>query len=245
MSIHKEIHGGLMKASEKRLEHTRRAYRMLRAPQEPRILDVGCGSGDVTIELAKISGGRATGLDIDASALEELARNAREAGLAGRIETVNRSMLEIDFPDETFDIVWAEGAIHIIGFERGLDEMRRLIKPDGSLVLHEMLWLRPNPPPEIRSRWHGVYPGIRTAPEYVAEIPRHGYEPVGHFTLPEEFWWEEYYGPLTERVRALRGKHAGDRAALAVLDREEREAELYRRNARWYGSGFFVMRRVP
>jgi ubiquinone/menaquinone biosynthesis C-methylase UbiE len=244
VSIHKEIHAGLMRASEKRLEHTRRAFRMLPPIREPRILDLGCGTGDVTIELVKLSCGRATGLDIDESALAELERNARAAGLMGRIETVNRSMFEIDFVDETFDIVWAEGAIHIIGFERGLDEIRRLIRPRGFLVVHEMLWLRPNPPSEIRSGWHGVYPGIRTAPEYLAEIPKHGYETIEHFTPPEDFWWDEYYGPLVERVRSLRTKYAGDAAALAALDREEREAELYRRNARWYGSGFFVMRRT-
>jgi len=243
MSIGKEIRAGLFEGNQARLVHTRRAHAMLPRMEEPRILDVGCGSGDVTIELVKLAGGRAIGFDCDASALEKLARNAREAGLAERIETVNRSMLAIDFADESFDIVWAEGAIHIIGFERGLDEWRKLIRAGGFLVVHEGVWLRPNPPREIRDGWSGNYPGIRTAPEYIAAIPKNGYEPVGHFTLPETFWWDEYFGPLVERVRALRAKHAGDAAALAVLDREEREAELYRRNAGWYGSGFFVMRK--
>ena len=84
----------------------------------------------------------------------------------------------------------------------------------------------------------------RTASEYIDAIPAYGYELVGHFMLPENVWWIEYFGPLEERILALRKKYAGDCEALVVLDREEREVDLFKKYPAWYGSGFFVMQKV-
>ena len=75
------------------------------------------------------------------------------------------------------------------------------------------------------------------------QIAACGYDQVGHFALPEETWWIEYYGPLEARVQGLRQAYAGDREALALLDREQREIDLFKRHQRWYGSAFFVMQR--
>jgi len=58
-------------------------------------------------------------------------------------------MLAIDFPLEHFDIIWAEGSIFIMGFEKGLKNWRNYIKPKGYLVVHEMAWLKPDAPEEI------------------------------------------------------------------------------------------------
>lgn len=152
-------------------------------------------------------------------------------------------MLEMNFPDESFDIIWSEGSIHIIGFEKGLEEWRRFIRPNGFLVVHEMAWLRPNPPQEIVDHWRRVYPGMRTVSAYIEQIPIYGYELVGHFPLPEDVWWLDYYGPLEERIRELREKHAEDQTALRMLDEEQREVDLFKRYSQWYGSAFFVMRK--
>jgi SAM-dependent methyltransferase len=242
-NISAEIHEGLDGESTVRLEYTRRAFRMLPALDRPRILDVGCGRGAPALELARLSGGEVVGLDVDQPALDAFAARMEAAGVSERVRAVNRSMFEIDFPDASFDIIWIEGAIHVIGFERGLREWRRLIKPRGYMVVHEMAWLQPDPPREIVDRWRPVFPGIRTVPEYVGLIPRHGYELVGHFALPEDVWLRDYFDPLEERIGALRQKYAGDRQAQAVLDREQREVDLHRAYARWYGSAFFLMQK--
>jgi len=218
---------------------------MIPTLRRPRILDVGCGEGGATLELAKPSNGEVTGLDIHQPSLERLARRIGEAGLSGRIHVVKGSMLEMDFPDESFDITWSEGSIHVIGFERGLHEWRRFIKPKGFLVVHEATWPRHEPPHELYEHWRGRYRGIRTVSGYVDAIPAYGYELVGHFTLPENVWWIEYFGPLEERILALREKHAGDGEALAVFDREEREVDLFKKYPKWYGSAFFVMQKAP
>ena len=239
--IYKQIHEGLLYASPERLGFTRKAFRMLPRLDKPRILDVGCGHGGPTLELAKLSKGEVVGLDIDQTSLDELSMRIKKEGLLRRAHLVNCSMLEICFQDKSFNIIWSEGAIQFIGFEKGLEAWKRLIKPKGFLVVHEMAWLRPDPPHEIADHWRQVYPGIRTVPEYIEEIQRHRYDLIGHFSLPEEFWWSDYYGPREERTVELRSKYAEDSLALKMLAKKQGEIELFKKYSKWYGSAFFVM----
>jgi ubiquinone/menaquinone biosynthesis C-methylase UbiE len=239
--IQRELHRELSRGSPARLDFTRKAFKMLPDLDNPRILDVGCGQGGPTLELARLSGGQVTGLDIDQSALDELARRAHEDGLSDRVQVVHGSMFDMEFADRSFDVIWAEGSMHILGFERALGEWRRFIRPCGFLIVHEMAWLRPDPPSESMSCWQMAYPGIRTVSEYVKEIPDHGYDLVGHFVLPDDFWWIDYYVPMVARIRELRRKYSEDQAAQRTLDREQHAADLYKKYSKWYGSVFLVM----
>lgn len=241
--IQRELHGELSRGSPARLSFTRKAFQMLPDLENPRILDVGCGQGGPTLELAQLSGGHVTGLDIDPVALDELARRAEEEGLSDCIEALQGSMFDMDFAEESLDIIWAEGSMHILGFERALGEWRRLIRPGGFLVVHEMIWLRPDPPAEVVNCPELAYPGIRTVSEVVEQVPYHGYDLVGHFVLPEDFWLLDYFDPMMARICELRRKYAADQAAQRTLDREQRAADLYRKHAKWIGSVFLVMQK--
>jgi SAM-dependent methyltransferase len=241
--IRHEIYEGLGEASSIGLNFTRKAFQMLPKLDRPRILDVGCGQGRATLELARLSGGQVVGLDIDQAALEVLSRKIDEEGLSDRVRIVHGSMFDLDFPDESFDVLWAEGALNVIGFESGLRGWHRLIKPGGFLVVHEGVWLQPDPPQAIVDRWQPVFPEINTVPGYVAQLPRFGYELVGHFPLPEDFWWLNYYARIDERIRGLRQTYAADQASQKILDQEQREVDLYREHRQWYGSAFLVMQK--
>lgn len=239
-----EMHRGLPKEGAGRIEFTRKAFQMLPKMDRPNILDIGCGTGEPTIELARLSNGVITGLDVNRQFLDELERKAEELNLSHRVRTLNLSLFDMDFPDESFDVIWAEGSIFLIGFEKGLMEWKRFIKSNGFLVVHEMSWLRPDPPREIWDYWERVYPGINTIQENLDVIPSCGYVVIGHFALPEDAWWELYYGPLEERIRALREKrYKNDPISLAVLDKEQKEVDLYRKYSKWYGSAFYVMQK--
>lgn len=242
--IHKELHASLDFSSPERLGFTRRAFQLLPRLQSPDILDVACGRGGPALELAKMTTGQITAIDIDEVALSEVTRRFEQEGLPERVRVLNCSVHHMDFPDESFDIIWAEACIHIVGFERGLDEWRRFLKPRSFLVVHEMAWLRPDPPDGIAAYWRKVFPGIRTVLEYATAIPLHGYDLKGHFALPEDFWWRDYYGPLESRIGELREKHGKDREIVAQLNEEQRQVDLYKRYSRWFGSAFFVMQRL-
>ena len=75
-----ELYAGLDEGSGARYEYTRRAYGMLTGMDQPRLLDVGCGRGGVTLELAQLTGGEVVAIDVDASSLETLRARARQEG---------------------------------------------------------------------------------------------------------------------------------------------------------------------
>jgi len=152
-NILEEIYQDLQRENPPRLEFTRRAFELLQQLDAPRILDIGCGQGEPTLELARLSKGEIIGMDTNQGDLDELTRKIEKSGLSDRVHVVNGSMLDIKLPDESFDVIWSEGSIQFIGFEKGLEEWRRLLKPSGFLVIHEMTWLRPDPPGEIVDRW--------------------------------------------------------------------------------------------
>ena len=95
----------------KLLQYTRKAFKMLPELQKPRILDIGCGTGVVTLELARLSNGRVVGIDTDQAALDKLNVKIEQARLLDRIKTLNCSMRDMRFRDGSFDIIWSEGAI--------------------------------------------------------------------------------------------------------------------------------------
>lgn len=241
MDLFFEIHKDLPREAPGDDASTRRAYGMLpRLPKEPSILDMGCGPGAQTLELARISGGTITALDLHEPFLADLERRADAAGLGDRITTHLKPMQDPGLPDRSFDLIWSEGAIYIIGFEEGLRAWRRLLKPGGAIAVTEISWLKPNPPREVAETWSTWYPGMASIEENLKRITRQGYRVLGHFTLPESAWWEPYYNPILKRIERLRAQYARDAAVLKQLDAEQLEIDLYRRYAEWYGYEFYV-----
>ena len=110
---------------------TVKAFQMLPKMDKPQILDVGCGTGVPTLKLAELSNGHITALDIDQNAINSLKRKIKEAGLSGRVEAMSCSMFDMDFPKESFDIIWAEGSIDYVGFKRGLTEWGQIPEAEG------------------------------------------------------------------------------------------------------------------
>ncbi len=239
-----EIHKDLEREAPGRDKYTRQAFEIIPPLEKPRILDIGCGPGGATRELARISGGFVTGLDFYFPYLARLNAEAAESPASSRIGAVQASMDSLSFKAESFDILWAEGAIYIMGFENGLLQWKPFLRPRGYLAVHEMTWLQDNPPDEIADFWKAAYPGITTIPANLRHIEACGYELAGHFPLPEDAWWEGYYGPLEKRLDNLREKYHDNQDALAVIEEEQKEIDLYRKYSQWYGSVFYVMRKA-
>ncbi len=105
-----ELHTDLPRAGPGNNESTRKAFKMLKdLPPCPHILDIGCGPGMQTIELARISGGEIVALDIYQPFLDRIMKNARDQEVADKIKTINKSMFDMKIEKKSFDIIWAEG----------------------------------------------------------------------------------------------------------------------------------------
>lgn len=200
--------------------YTREAFYALPQLERPRILDVGCGSGVPTMELARLCRGEIVALDIDQSLLDRLASKAEEAGVSERVSTTRCSMLDMDFPEESFDIIWAEGSIQHIGFQRGLTEWRRFLKPHGFLVVHDE---------------------TGAVSEKLEHIASCGYELRRHFTVSSDAWWAEFYAPLEKRISEMRAAGIDDPRALEEADSDQRFIDTFKEDPSRYGSVFFIM----
>ncbi len=226
-------------------ESTRKALSMMRAlPATVRLLDIGCGAGMQTIELAKNINGTITALDNHQPFLDELKRRASREGFSEKIKTVNRSMFSPGFERGSFDVVWSEGAIFIIGFERGLKEFKQFLKPGGYMAVTDLCWIKDDPPQEIAAFFGKEYPAILSAAESLECIDRTGYETIGSFTLPESVWWEGYNRPMETGIERMRGKYPGNERVEELCRTMEREIHMYRKYSKYYGYVFFVMRKA-
>ena len=239
-----EIHKDMPRQGSGRDKYTQKAYELIPKINKPKILDIGCGAGVQTIKLAKLSGGQVIGIDIFQQFLDQFQESIDKEKLNDRVKAVNQSMFEIKYPKESFDILWAEGSIFIIGFKKGLIEWKKFIKPGGYLAVHEMTWLKTNPPKEISDYWKRVYPAINTIENDLKIIKKCGYKTLGHFPLPEDAWWELYYNPLEKRLKHLRIKYKNNPKALEEIEEVQLEIDLFRKYNYWYGSVFFVLQKI-
>jgi SAM-dependent methyltransferase len=237
-----EIHSGLPQEAPGSDNSTFRALSMIPdLPDRPDILDVGCGPGRQTLLLANNTGGHITAVDNHQPFLDEVRKRAQKAGLAARIKTVNCSMSDMNFNDNSYDLIWSEGAVYIMGFRKGLSEWRTFLKPGGYIAITELSWLKDKPPQEAMEFWKAAYPAMKNIDENVIIIENAGYKLAEYFTLPDSDWTEGYFGPLRNRIIELRTKYSGNNKKLAALDEEEAEIEIFKNYSSFYGYVFYVM----
>jgi ubiquinone/menaquinone biosynthesis C-methylase UbiE len=106
-----------------------------------RVLDVGCGSGAVTREIARRVGrrGRAVGLDPSPALLAVARELAQEAALGDRVEFREGTVLQLPFPDYSFDAVVCVTVLsHVPKGEAAIPELVRVLRPGGRLGVFDL-----------------------------------------------------------------------------------------------------------
>lgn len=196
---------------------------MLPRLDKPRILDIGCGSGVPTLELARLSDGEVIGIDIDQRLLDVLRENIEKAGLSDRVKVINRSLFDMEFPDGSFDIIWAEGSINVIGFEKGLLEWKRLLKPGGFMMVHDERG-------DVR--------------EKLEQISGCGYELLGYFEMDVDVWQTEYFAPLERLILEAQFKCSDAPGVVKALQEARREIDMFKKEPERNSSVCFVMKKM-
>lgn len=208
------------------------------------IADIGCGTGGQTMELARHAPGQITGLDLFPGFIEIFNRNAAKLNLQDRVKGIVGSMDNLPFEQASLDLIWSEGAIYNIGFERGLNEWRQYLKPGGYIAITESSWFTDERPAEINDFWMDAYPEMDTLPNQVATIYKAGYLPVATFILPENCWTEHYFAFKTAAREAFLHKYAGNKTAEEFSELQFVEDELYRKYKEFYGYVFYIAKKV-
>jgi SAM-dependent methyltransferase len=207
-----------------------------------RVLDLGCGTGRPARVLAASESIHILGIDNHPPYIDTANQEALESGLDQRLAFRVGDIRQLELPEQGFDVVWCEGAIYIVGFETGLTEWRRLLRPAGHLVVSEACWMRPNPPSECAAFWAAEYPAIRPVETLLGVVDACGWETVAHFSLPPASWWTDYYGPLQRNLTQFRSRHDREPDAQELAGQVQREIDMWSRYSEYYSYEFIVMR---
>ena len=100
------------------------------------VLDAGCGVGGSSIFLAKNIGCKVKGITLSAKQVETAKQNAKVHGVAEKAEFEVNNYTATNYPDESFDVVWAiESVCHVAEKADFLREAHRILKKGGRLIL--------------------------------------------------------------------------------------------------------------
>ena len=144
MADFERIFDGLDRLGPGSAEDTLAALNAL--PAVPKtLLDIGCGRGVSTLLLAQHTQGLVTAVDNDEYSLAHLRAAVTTHAVEHHVRLLCASMTALPFEGRSFDAIWAEGSAYIMGFCNALKSWRRFIKPQGFLVVSDLIWLTDSP----------------------------------------------------------------------------------------------------
>lgn len=141
-----------------------------------RLLDIGCGPGTITVDLARqVAPGEVLGLDAAEEVVVQAEAHRRDQGVAN-VRFATGDVYDLDLPDEHFDVVHAHQVLqHLTDPVRALEEMRRVLRPGGLVAVRDsdygtFTWA----PAEPRlDRWLELYHEVTARNDAEADAGRH------------------------------------------------------------------------
>lgn len=246
-------HESVLRSHRWRTAANSAAYLLGELEPHMRILDVGCGPGTITADLAeRVPQGQVTGIDAETGILEQAREVANERGLRN-IEFTTADVHALDYPDGTFCVVHAHQVLQHLGDPvQALREMRRVCKPGGLIAVRDadygaMVWYPRIP---AMDDWLELYSRVARANGGEPDAGRrlHAWARKAGFTditastatwcfaTPDErAWWSELWADRTVASSYARMAVEGGHATTEDL---QRIADAWRE---WgaHGEGWF------
>lgn len=156
-------HASVLRSHTWRTAANSAGYLLPRLRAGQRLLDLGCGPGTITLDLAElVAPGEVVGLDREASLFPAARAAAADRGLAGVRFGVGDAQALAE-PDASYDVVHAHQLLQHLGDPVGaMREMRRVVRPGGVLAARDadyaaMTWFPADP---RLDRWMAVYAAV-------------------------------------------------------------------------------------
>lgn len=226
-------------------ESTLRAIKMFPAnTSRLKILDIGCGIGTHTLILEKhFPEADIIAIDNHAPHIEKLNEAAAKRGDSGRIHGIVMSMFEMTFENESFDLIWSEGAAYIAGFSHAIRDWKRLLKPNGYIICSEISWISDAPSEESKLFWKEGYSEMNTVECKIKQIQEQGYDCTGHFICPVSDWTVNYYEPIARNLKKMEERYRGNTQAMEAVQNLRDEIILYKKHPSDYSYVFYAMKK--
>ena len=240
-----ETHVGLKRQGPGSPEMTIKALSFLDNPDKiSRVADLACGTGGQTMVLAQNITGSITGVDICPDFINVFNNNVKELNLQERVNGIVGSMDNLSFQKEEFDLIWSEGAIDNIGFEKGINYWNGFLKKNGYIALTCPSWFTDERPEEIEKFWADAGCRLDTIGNNISIMQKIGFSLISVFTLPEKSWTDNYFIPREAAEKVLFEKYTGNKTVEAYVKDEKYEVELYSKYKQYYGYVFYIGKKI-
>ena len=154
------FHAAVLRSHSWRTAANSAAYLLPELKPGQDLLDVGCGPGSITADLAEaVSPGRVTAVDSAAEVLEQARSTVAAAGVAGVVFEV-ADVHALPYPDDSFDVVHAHQVLqHVADPVQALREMRRVCRPGGVVAARDSDYAAFTWFPEVPAldEWNALY----------------------------------------------------------------------------------------
>ena len=204
-------------------KYTRKAFESIPKIENPNILDLGCGTGVPTLEIANLTNGNILAIDSDKECLDWLKQKIKILNYDERISVIHGSVFTVNIPENNYDIILAEGLFNIIGFEKGLLNFSKFLKANGYFMIHD----------EFQNREKKLH-----------IIEEYQFKLVESFILDENIWWNEYYSCLEKKIMDFEKEIANDINSNKVFKREKSEIDMYKKNPLKFRSIYYVLKKI-
>lgn len=208
--------------------------------ENSKIADIGCGTGSQTMALAKKLGCQITGIDMIEAFINVFNQNAEKINLSDKVKGVTGDAFELPFEKESLDLIWSEGMIDSIGFEKALTYWNEFLKKDGYVAVTSPSWLTEERPADLAKFWTDAGSGLYSVEENIKAMQKSGYRFISAFTLPEKCWVQNYYIPRSVAENELPKKYPNNEVVSRYIKDMQYEIELYEKYKKIYGYVFYI-----
>ncbi|WP_282128613.1 class I SAM-dependent methyltransferase [Roseobacter litoralis] len=228
-----QLHRGLPREGPGEAQEVAWAAEVAGVKPDARICDAACGPGaDIPALLKAAPRGHVSALD----KVDAFVQQAQDShGDDPRTTIFCGDMTVLTGP---FDFIWCAGAVYFLGVTKALEAWRTVLAPGGAIAFSQVYWRTDTPSAAAQEGW-ADYPEMTDEAGLRAQIDAAGYDCVATRHVSDKAW-EDYYGPLDQRISQLRPNASG--ALKDVLDEAEAEAALWRAARHEFGYLLSVVR---
>jgi SAM-dependent methyltransferase len=209
-----------------------------------KVLDLGCGTGGQTMVLAQNITGKIIGMDLIPDFIKIFNENTKNLNLHERVNGIVGSMDNLSFQKEEFDLIWAEGVIDNIGFEKCLKYWNNFLKSNGYISVTCPSWFTYEHPEEIEKFWADAGSKLDTIGNNISIMQKTGYSFISAFILPEKCWTDNYFNHREAAEKELLEKYTGNKTVEEYVKNCKYEVELYSKYKKHYGYVLYIEKKV-
>lgn len=206
-----------------------------------RVLDMGCGYGEAACTIAQEFRCRITAVDQNAENIALARDSAEQRGVSHLIEFVEQDLSTMDFTEEPFDLVLAEGGVlSFLSRKKGLQMAHSWVGPRGWCAFSDLIFLVDQVPVEIRDIYEDDRYHYESERSYRELAQTTGLD-IHLMSLVPPSGWDNYYAHMAKRLEDQKGFFSDPRVKLAF----HREIDVfYRLDAlRYVGYLFCITRK--